>query len=205
MAKIEAESLEEIVREPKRSILSSIGGAQFIAAQFFTILATILGVYLAGYVGFQRTLEYDRFVKAQQRSDLLTATQEELKQNVARLRKFNERLPANVGNSVVDAEWPHLRQFVWQAAGRSSSVFDIPPQNLTDLQALYGDLDEMLTANDARDAFRHLTTSNVYDRTQFKDRLRAQLDFAETSILPALKKTVAASDRLLEKYSPGQE
>jgi hypothetical protein len=118
----------EVVLEPKHvSFLKAIGGPQFLAAQFFTILATILGVYLAGYVGFQRTLEYDRFVKAQQRSDLLLAMHEELKQNVARLRKFNERLPADVGNGVHDADWPHLRLFVWQAAGRSVSALDIPP------------------------------------------------------------------------------
>jgi hypothetical protein len=203
MARVETASLDEVAREPKGGVLSAIGGPQFLVAQLFTILATILGVYLAGYVGFQRTLEYDRFVKAQQRSDLLSATHEELKQNVARLRKFNERLPANVGNSVIDSEWPRLRQFVWQAAGRSSSAFDIPPQILTDLQAVYGDIDEMLRDSSVRDAFRHLSTSNVYDRTQFKDRLKTQLDFAEAAILPALDKTVAASERLLKKYSAG--
>jgi hypothetical protein len=87
---LETDSLEEVILEPKHvSFLKAIGGPQFLAAQFFIILATILGVYLAGYVGFQRTLEYDRFVKAQQRSDLLVAMHEELKQNVARLRNFN--------------------------------------------------------------------------------------------------------------------
>jgi hypothetical protein len=132
---METASLEETVREPKAGgFLFAIGGPQFLAAQIFTVLATILGVYLAGYVGFQRTLEYDRFVKAQQRSDLLTAAQEELKQNIARLHKFNERLPAEVGTAVTSSDWPRLRLFVWQAAGRSASVFDVPPQILTDLR-----------------------------------------------------------------------
>src|ERR1700676_1275204 len=74
MTNVQTDGQKEVVREPKfEGILKAIGGPQFLAAQFFTILATILGVYLAGYVGFQRTLEYDRFVKAQQQSDLLTA------------------------------------------------------------------------------------------------------------------------------------
>jgi hypothetical protein len=183
MARIETGSLEEIVRQPKgKGLLSAIGGPEFFVGQIFTILATILGVYLAGYVGFQRTLEYDRYQKAQQRSDLLTATQAELKQNIVRLQKFNERLPAEVGTAVY--EWPHLRLFVWQAAGRSSSAFDVPPQILTDLQSLYEDLGEMLTSADARENFKHLTTSNVYDRTKYKERLSGQLKFAETSIRP---------------------
>jgi hypothetical protein len=205
MARIETAGLEEMVREPKAGgFLSALGGPQFLVAQVFTILATILGVYLAGYVGFQRTLEYDRFVKAQQRSDLLTAVQEELKQNVGRLRKFNERLPADVGTGVTSTEWPHLRLFVWQAAGRSSSAFDVPPQILTDLQAVYDDVNEMLNNAEARDAFRHLSSSNGFERTQFKERLNAQLKFAETSILPALDKEAARSEQLLKRYTgPG--
>jgi hypothetical protein len=200
MVRIETAGLEEIVRQPKaRRLFSAIGGPQFIAAQFFTVLATILGVYLAGYVGFQRTLEYDRFVKAQQRSDLLTATQAELKQNIARLQKFNEGLPADVGSAVY--EWPHLRLFVWQAAGRSSSAFDVPPQILTDLQALYEDLGESLASTSAREAFRHLTASNTFERRQYKEHLGAQLKFAETSILPALDTAIGTSEQLLKKYA----
>jgi hypothetical protein len=200
MARIETAPLEEMVRQPKdKSFIKSIGGPQFFAGQIFTILATILGVYLAGYVSFQRTLEYDRYQKAQQRADLLTATQAELKQNIARLQKFNERLPADVGTAVY--EWPHLRLFVWQAAGRSSSAFDVPPEILTDLQSLYEDLGEMLTNNDARENFRHLTTSNVFERTKYKERLSAQLKFAETSILPALDKGIGLSEQLVKKYA----
>ena len=195
MAKLETATLEEATRSPK----PVFRGLQFLTAQFFTILATVVGVYLAGYVGFQRNLEYDRLQKAQQRSDLLTATQVELKQNVARLRKFNDRLPAEVGTSVL--EWPRLRLFVWQATGRSPSAFDLPPAILTDLQALYADLDEMLNDAGAHQDFAHLSQSNTYDRTQFKERLNARLSFAETSILPALDNSIAASEQLIKKYS----
>jgi hypothetical protein len=195
MAKLETAALEEATR-PK----PVFRGLEFLAAQFFTILATVVGVYLAGYVGFQRNLEYDRYQKAQQLSDLLTATEVELKQNLARLRKFNDRLPADVGTGVQASDWPHLRLFVWQATGRSSSVFDMPPQILTDLQALYADLDEMLNDAEAHDNFRHLIQSNVYDRTQYKQHLNDRLSFAETSIVPALDSSIATSEQLIKKY-----
>jgi hypothetical protein len=202
MAKIDMASMEGVVREPRpASLLSRIGGSQFLAAQIFTILATILGVYLAGYVSFQRTLEYDRFVKAQQRSDLLTATREELEQNITRLRKLNERLPAEVGTGLANPEWPRLRLFVWQAVGRSPSAFDLPPQILTNMQAVYEDVGDMLNDAEARQAFRSLTTSNTYFRTQFKERLNAQLKFAETSIVPALEKTASAAGQLVSRYA----
>jgi hypothetical protein len=202
MARIETAGLEEMVRAQKGAgFLSALGGPQFLVAQFFTILATILGVYLAGYVGFQRTLEYDRYVKAQQQSDLLTATQEELKQNLARLRKFNERLPADVGTGLSATEWPHLRLFVWQAAGRTSSAFDMPPKIATDIQAVYEDIGEILNDPEARQSFKSLTTSNTFYRTQYKERLNALLKLSETSILPALATTIAASEQLAKKYS----
>jgi hypothetical protein len=181
--------------------MANVEAWQFLAGQFFTILGSVLGIYLAAYVSFKRTLERDNLVKAQQRSDLLTAVRDELKQNIVRLQKFDERLPANVGQGVTSAEWPHLRLFVWQAAGRSSSAFDIPPQILTDMQAFYGDLDLMLNDAEARQDFRSLTQSNIFDRTQFKERLNAQLKFAATSIVPALESEMAVSGRLITKYA----
>ncbi len=206
MAGIETIALEQMEREPKAAgLLSKIGGPQFLAAQFFTILATVLGVYLAGYVGFQRTLEYDRYVKAQQRADLLTAVEEELKQNAVRLQKFNERLPADVGYGLASTEWPRLRLFVWQAAGRSSSAFDMPPQIVGGIQAFYEDIGEMLNEDEAHQSFRSLTTSNTYFRTQFKERLSGQLKLVETSIVPALDKAIGASEQLVKKYSASND
>jgi len=201
MAHIET-TLEEVVRETKpKGYLSAMGGPQFLVGQIFAILATILGVYLASYASFQRTLEYDRLVKAQQRSDLLTDARGELQQNIARLRKFNERLPADVGTGLSGEEWPRLRLFVWQAVGHSSSAFDVPPQILTEMQALYEDLGDMLNNAEARESFGHLTSSNTYFRTRFKERLSAQFKLAETSILPALEQTAAAADQVVAKYA----
>jgi hypothetical protein len=203
MAKILTETLEEeVVRESRSGgFFQAIGGPKFAVAQFFTILGTIFGVYLAGYVGFQRTLEYDRFVKAQQRSDLIMAMHEELKQNVDRLRKFNERLPGpDSGTSVLETDWPRLRLFVWEAAGRSSSALDTP-QIMLDLQALYEDVNDMLNNAEARQMFRRLSQSNAYDRTQFKERLNNRLKFVDASIFPAMDEAKAAVAQLLKKYS----
>jgi cell division protein FtsB len=197
MAKVDTAPFEEAERTSR----VRFRGLEFFAGQIFTILASVVGVYLAGYVSFQRTLEYDRLTKAQQKSDLLTAAREELKQNVVRLQKFNERLPADVGTGVVNSEWPQLRLFVWQAAGRSSSAFDIPPQILIDMQAFYGDVELMLNDGEAHQNFRSLSQSNSYERNQFKQRLVTQLKLADTSIVPALNNEIGAAEQLTKKYS----
>jgi len=199
--KKDREFVEEVVHEPKsEAFLESIGGPRFLVGQFFTIFGTIFGVYLASYVAFQRNLKYDRFVKAQQRSDLLMAMREELKQNMDRLRKFNERLPANVGTPVLETDWPHLRQFVWQAAGRSSSAMDMPLIML-DVQSFYDDVNDMLNDANSRQRFRTLTSSNICERTQFKERLDNRLEFVEASIFSAMDKATMASAKLLKRYA----
>ncbi len=202
MTRIETASLEEAARQPKEGFLTKIGGPQFLAAQVFTICATILGVYLAGYVGFQRTLEYDRYTKAQQRSDLVVSIREELKQNIARLHKFDQRLPADVGTGLGNNDWPRLRLFVWQAAGRSSSTFDLPPQVLADMQTFYEDMGDMLNDTEARQYFKTLSGSNTYFRTQYKQQLNAKLAYAEQTIIPLLDKTAGEFEQLVSKYAP---
>ena len=78
MVDIKQASLDEASRGPVQSgFLGSLGGPQFIIGQIFTIIATVLGVYLAGYVGFQRTLEYDRLNEAQREDAAATAAKAE--------------------------------------------------------------------------------------------------------------------------------
>src|SRR5262249_25378969 len=146
----------------------------------------ILGVYLAGYISFQRTLDYDRYQKAQQRLDLLTAIQGELKKNIAFFQEFSgqiDEIEAGTKKELLD-EWvyslPELQLFIWQTAGRSSSAFDVPPQILSDLNSLYGAVGKMLikaqkygASNIARPTFLDPTTGGTYQRKQFSERLGA--------------------------------
>jgi hypothetical protein len=69
------------------------------------------------------------------------------------------------------------------------------------MQALYGDLDLMLSDTEAHQNFRSLTQSNISDRTRFKERLIAQLNFAKTSLVPVLENEIAACEGLIKRYS----
>jgi hypothetical protein len=200
MPTINNAALDEAQQTPhKFSLLKRIGGPQFVIAQLLTIFATVLGVYLAGYVGFQRTLEYDRYTKAQQRTDLLNALYAELKDNANRVRDFASRIDPGGASDVGD--WPRLRLFVWNAAGQTTSAFDIPPEALSGMQAFYAEVGEALDNPRVREWFR---TSNAFfasDRSRFKDILTRNVRTAETALLPALQTGVAASTELIAKYS----
>ena len=180
-------------------LLSGAWGAKWVIGQLFTILASAFGIYLASFVSFQRGLKHSKLVKAQQTSGLLTATRQELTDNIVRMRKLDERLPAESGYGLSASDWPALRLFVWHAVGRSSAAFDLPPQLLNGVQAFYEDLDGMLKDSAAHENFKRLTTSNVYDRTQYKERFNALLSGVETDILPVLDKTVAEAARIVSK------
>jgi len=199
MVDIDRSSLDEASRPKRGGFLQSIGGPQFLTAQFFTIAATILGVYLAGYVGFQRTLQYDRLIKAEQQADLLKAMQAELTDNTTRLRAFFDKLDPSGAKSVY--EWPQLRLFVWNAAGRTPAVFETPPQTLAGMQSFYDEMNRLLTNDKAHEWFRRSVSTFAYDRTQFKKRMDEQLVFAEETLLPSIRSAASASETEASKIA----
>ncbi len=197
---IEKATFEEATRPPQNGFLARIGGPQFLVAQLFTIAATILGVYLAGYVGFQRTLEYDRYQKAQQQSSLLEAMQAELKDNTSRIREFVDKRMDPSGAKRTYG-WPGLRLFVWRAAGQTQSAFDLPPKLLAGMQSFYDEAGELLTSPKVREVYGNSSGSYVYDRTTYKEQLITQLEIAETKLLPDIAKAVAEASRQVNKYA----
>jgi hypothetical protein len=202
MVDIKQASLDEATRGPAQSgMLGSLGGLQFIIGQVFTIIATILGVYLAGYVGFQRTLEYDRLNEAQRQVNLLQALHAELKDNTARLREFVPLMEKTQEGEAIYREWPRLRLFVWNASSQNSALFDAPSRIITDLQAFYEDASESLNNGTAREAFRHLTSSNTADRRRITEQFDARLKQAETAILPALERAAANAGQVVSRYA----
>lgn len=202
MSSIDQATMGQGARGPKRAaLLAAIGGPQFIVAQMFTILATILGVYLAGYVGYQRTLEYDRLVKAREQAHLLRAMHAELTDNTVRLRAHVPKLEATFQGHGVHGDWPRLHLYIWNASADNPAVFQIPPQTLSRMQGFYETIGAMLKDDHAHEMFRRLTTSNAFERRGFTDRFDEQLSEVETSLLPSLERTAGAAEDIVRAYS----
>lgn len=202
MVDIRQASLDEATSAPtKFGFFGTLGGPQFIIAQIFTIIATVLGVYLAGYVGFQRTLEYDRLNDAQRRANLMQALHAELSDNTARLRDFVPLMQKTQEGESIYRDWPRLRLFVWNASSQNSALFDAPPVAITDMQAFYEDAADLLNNRTIHEAFRRLTSSNVSDRQRVTEQLDVQVKRAETAILPTLEKAVADSEQVVSRYA----
>jgi hypothetical protein len=201
MASIDKASLDEAaLGAHKGGFIRSLGGPQFIVAQLFTIFATVLGVYLAGYVGFQRTLEYDRFVKANEQANLLRAMHAELNDNATRLREFVPLMEKTQEGHGIYADWPRLHQFIWRASAQNPSLFTVPPQTLADMQLFYEGIELMLNDRNAQKEFGSLTTSNTYSRKVFTEQFDARIKIAETKLLPSLETAAASAEALVKDY-----
>lgn len=201
MVDIDRASLDQATRQQKKGILASIGGPQFLAGQFFTIFATVLGVYLAGYVGFQRTLEYDALVKARQQANLLASMQAELQDNTKRLRAFVPLMEKTQEGHGIYQDWPRLHQFVWNSSAQNPVLYDLPPGIITGMQSFYENIGLMLGNETAHEEFKRLTTSNAHSRTQFTENFDTLLKDVETRLLTSLQEAADAANDLVRDYS----
>jgi hypothetical protein len=201
MVDIDRASLNQATRTQPRGFLAALGGPQFVAAQFFTIFATVLGVYLAGYVGFQRTLEYDALVKTRQQANLLTSLHTELQDNTRRLREFVPLMEKTQEGHGVYQTWPRLYQFIWRASAENPVLFDVPPSVLSGMQSFYENAGDLLSNETAHQEFRSLTSSNAYSRTVFTEEFDKLVKTAETELLPSLQQAADAANGLVREYT----
>jgi hypothetical protein len=201
MVDIDRASLNQATRTQPRGFLAALGGPQFVAAQFFTIFATVLGVYLAGYVGFQRTLEYDALVKTRQQANLLTSLHTELQDNTRRLREFIPLMEKTQEGHGVYQTWPRLYQFIWRASAENPVLFDVPPSVLSGMQSFYENAGDLLSNETAHQEFRSLTSSNAYSRTVFTEEFDKLVKTAETELLPSLQQAADAANGLVREYT----
>jgi hypothetical protein len=62
-------------------------------------------------------------------------------------------------------------------------------------------MSDMLGNNAAREAFRHLTTSNIADRRAFTEQFDKLLKIAEGTLLPSLVQAAAVSEMVVRDYA----
>ncbi len=177
-------------------------GGQFWAAQILTIVSTVLGVYLAGYVGFQRTLEYDAFLKARQQVNMLRGLETELAANAALLRPLAERMQAanTEGQPINRTDWPSMRYYLWNAAGQTDALFSAPSSLIADMQDFYVEAEVLLDNDTLRDQFRRLSGTNAYERNQAKQRLDRLMRLYEAELSPAIAAALAEPEAMVERY-----
>ncbi len=199
------DAMQAAQRRP--GFFSRIGGVPFLIAQLLTVASTIVGVYLAGFVGFQRTLEYDRLQKARAELQLLRGLHAEGTDNASRLRAFIDDRMVTSGAQPIYGDWPRLRLYLWRAAGQNPALFEAPSAALSGMQGAYADIEAILSDEGNWKTYRNSSGGQAYDRKVIKDALDAAVTELETAVLPQLaaaKQRPSAVVRAYEEAYPTQ-
>jgi len=106
---------------------------------FLAVIATIVGVYLAASVGFNKAVELELL-----RADRGTyyVAKSLLSQTEANLEQFDVYIEKTTGKSRIKDEIKgmHLNDYVFQSAKFSESTFELNPQVLTEVSQFYSNL-----------------------------------------------------------------
>ncbi|MEO0974308.1 MAG: hypothetical protein AAFX85_14550 [Pseudomonadota bacterium] len=146
--------------------LSDIRSLGFWISNLLTIVATVLGVYLAASEGFNQAMQFRQIEENEHTYDLLTALHGELTLNRTRVgdvvSKGLEKLPQSW------EEPPQRQRFIWRTMQTVPETFRVPPPALNGVALYYSELDEYLEQafderkhpSDQRSAFVKLQRAN---------------------------------------------
>lgn len=170
--------------------VSDVRSLGFWISNALTIVATVLGVYLAASEGFKQALQFRQVEENEHTYDLLTALSAEISHNRALVEtvvvKGLEQLPQSW-------EKPPIQQrYVWQTMQNVPETFRTPPAALNGISMYYSKLDEHLAV-----AFNHRRHPSD-QRSALLALQEANTEFDETVV-------TAINDRMADLRSKLQE
>lgn len=123
-------SLGQIARK-----LGNTEGRRFWTGQILSLVATVVAVYLAASVGYDKAMQYDQLLKDQDRYYLMQSMYDETKDNLFRITEIADKIgkvsnPEILGNT-------HIEDYVWNLMAELSETARIPSPILTGTRRFY--------------------------------------------------------------------
>ncbi|MCH8499914.1 MAG: hypothetical protein LAT63_15670 [Marinobacter sp.] len=155
-----------------------LGRSGFWLSQFFIIIATIVGVYLAANAGLKQAITFDNLTGHERNYYLRVSLHDEVQDNVTRLRAYvDETLSRNPSQAVLQNQRPELQQFVWETMRFSPRTLETPSIFLTGGRRFYSEAQDIITKAERR----------TYGATHAAGLMTALLDQMEQDYLPRLQ------------------
>jgi hypothetical protein len=150
----------------------------FWVSQFFVVLATIIGVYLAANAGLRQALIFDSVTKQESNFYLRKSVYDELADNVLVLRAYaDDVLARNPPQSEMLSQRPMMSRFVWEAMRYSNTTLETPSPFLTGSRRFYLQVDDIIDKAESR----------TWSASHAAEQLTKLLDDTEQRLLPQLK------------------
>lgn len=145
----------------------------FWISQIFMLLATVLGVYLAGQQGLKQAVIFEQIQSDRNNYHLRKSLQHELTDNLTLIREYSDSL---TGVSTVAAARANLDldTFVWEAMKYSSATLETPSVLLSESRQFYR------KTNDVYEKIK----SHHYHPEYGRKLLAEIVDHMENSVLP---------------------
>ena len=119
-----------------RGVLKTNDDGKFWIAQIFMLISTVVGVYLAASIGFDRALTFDQLVKKRAAYHMLITLEDEIDKNHQILYNFaewSESVHIMQAQRIDDEEiqnYYRSKHDIWEAMQESSEMFLISPKVL---------------------------------------------------------------------------
>ncbi len=117
--------------------MSEIKSLGYWVGHFFTIVATVVGVYLAATAGFNAALKLELLQSDRDTYYLTESIYKEMRFNINSMDHYLDNIKDKRNVFREHIAGIRLNRFVLDAAKYSSSTFEIEPQLLTEISAYY--------------------------------------------------------------------
>lgn len=112
---------------------------EFWAGQIFTLVATIIGVYLAANSGFNKAIEFDSLQRQRDAYFVQRALYNEFKTNLDSVQVWTQAFNDNAQNNrlYLDKDKYQFSFFLWETMQEGSSIFAVPYDRVEVIASFY--------------------------------------------------------------------
>lgn len=161
----------------------------FWIAQGFMLLATVIGVYLAGQQGLAQALAFDQIQSEKNNYYLRQSLKDELADNIVLVVAYTEALKSAGPSSSRRLEL-QLDTFVWESMKFSSATMETPSLLLGESRQFY---------RQTQDIYQKIQ-AGFYSAAYGGQLLLNVVEHMENSVLPAFDENISTLRRYLEQH-----
>ncbi|GAA3917202.1 hypothetical protein [Litoribacillus peritrichatus] len=184
-------SLSTVVKKVKNADHSELTSSAFWIGHSLMVLATIFGVYLAAQAGLKQAIIFDDVSTKQSNYFLRHSLYEELSDNVAILRTYNETaLSKGMSKTMLKMKNPNLNTYVWETMKYSPATLETPSYFLSETRRFYTQVNDIIRKGEEKQ----------YGPSHASKLMTETLDRMEKVVLPKLAKNSEYLVRQLKEF-----
>lgn len=157
---------------------------EFWLGQLFTLIATIVGVYLAANSGFDKAIEFENLQHQRDSYHVQQSLLKEMQVNLKQVEEWIDEFDRNPQHNNMDM-YPdkyQLDTFLWQTTQEGSAIFEMPYSFVSGVSDFYGRAEYLRT---------QLISGNPFEAPKASAQLRELIDETNTHLVDQLQRHIS--------------